>query len=85
MTILLSPQGLSLETLDPTTELSSRPERTRISYFALLATTACAALLRESRMQIIKATGLDRESGERSGGICSLRKLAVRNFVHPSR
>ena len=29
------------------TELSSRPERTRISYFALLATNAFAALLRE--------------------------------------
>ncbi len=27
--------------------LSSRPERTRISYFALLATTTCAALRRE--------------------------------------
>jgi hypothetical protein len=36
---------------------------TRISYFALLATTTCAALRRESRMQIIKATGLDRKSG----------------------
>jgi hypothetical protein len=33
--------------------LSSRPElRTRISYFALLATSTCAALLKESRMQI---------------------------------
>ena len=39
-------------------------ERTRISYFALLATTTCAALGKESRMQIIKATGLDRKSGE---------------------
>jgi hypothetical protein len=38
-------------------------ERTRISYFALLATITCAALRRESRMQIIKATGLDRKSG----------------------
>jgi len=36
---------------------------TRISYFALLATTMCAALRKESRMQIIKATGLDRKSG----------------------
>jgi hypothetical protein len=43
--------------------LSSRPKRTRISYFALLATSTCAALRRESRMQIIKATGLDRKSG----------------------
>jgi hypothetical protein len=43
--------------------LSSRPERTRISYFALLATSTCAALRRESRMQIPNATGLDRKSG----------------------
>jgi hypothetical protein len=35
----------------------------RISYFALLATTTCAALRKESRMQIIKATGLHRKSG----------------------
>src|SRR5271155_3143753 len=47
----------------PPSPLSSRPERTRISYFALLATTTCAALLKESRMQIIKATGLHRKSG----------------------
>ena len=43
--------------------LSSRPERTRISYFALLATSTCAALRRESRMQIPKAMGLHRKSG----------------------
>jgi len=43
--------------------LSSRPERTRISYFALLATSTCAALRKESRMQIRKARGLDRKSG----------------------
>jgi hypothetical protein len=50
--------------LAPATELSSRPElRTRISYFALPATTTSAALLKESRMQIIKATNLDRKSG----------------------
>jgi hypothetical protein len=38
-------------------------ERTRISYFALVATSTCAALRRESRMQILNATGLDRKSG----------------------
>jgi hypothetical protein len=43
--------------------LSSRPERTRISYFALLATSTCAALRRESRMHMLKATGLHRKSG----------------------
>jgi hypothetical protein len=46
-----------------TTPLLSRPERTRISYFALLATTTCAALRNESRMQTLKATGLHRKSG----------------------
>jgi len=56
-----SVQLLSLEA--PTPPLSSRPERTRISYFALLARTTFAALFKESRMQIIKATGLDRKSG----------------------
>ncbi len=35
----------------------------RISYFALLATSTCAALRRESRMQTLNATGLDRKSG----------------------
>src|ERR1700744_4876406 len=47
----------------PATELSSRPERTRISYFALLATATYAALRRESRMQFINATTLHRKSG----------------------
>ena len=36
---------------------------TRIPYFALQATATCAALRKESRMQIIKTTGLDRKSG----------------------
>jgi hypothetical protein len=41
------------------------PDRSvpRISYFALLATTVCAALRQESRMQIIRAAGLYRKSG----------------------
>ena len=47
----------------PSLPLSSRPKRTRISYFALLATSTCAALRRESRMQILNATGLHRKSG----------------------
>ena len=37
----------------------------RIPYLALRATTTCAALREESRMQITKATGLHRESGVR--------------------
>jgi hypothetical protein len=63
MTILLRGQVSLHEALTGATELSSRPERTRISYFALLATTTYAALRRESRMQIPNATGLDRKSG----------------------
>jgi hypothetical protein len=64
MTILLRMIKYFLLYLLGTTELSSRPElRTRISYFAPLATTTCAALLKESRMQIFKATDLDRKSG----------------------
>jgi hypothetical protein len=48
----------------PLSPLSSRPElRTRISYFALLATSTCAALLKESRLKIINATVLNRKSG----------------------
>ena len=54
-------QPLSLE--GPPSPLSSRPKRTRISYFALLATTTCAALRKESRMQIPNTTGLNRKSG----------------------
>jgi hypothetical protein len=55
-----SVQLFSVEAPSP---LSSRPERTRISYFALLATTTFAVFLKENRMQIIKATVLDRKSG----------------------
>jgi hypothetical protein len=43
--------------------LSSRPERTRISHFAMLARTTCAALRKESRMLRINATGLNGKSG----------------------
>jgi hypothetical protein len=43
--------------------LSSRPKRTRISYFALLATTTCAVFLKENRMILINATDLYGKSG----------------------
>jgi len=43
--------------------LSSRPKRTRISYFAALKTTTYAALRKESRRNFINATELDRKSG----------------------
>jgi hypothetical protein len=38
----------------------------RISYFALLAATTCAALLKESRMKFISATVLDWKSGRKA-------------------
>jgi hypothetical protein len=47
----------------PPSPLSSRPERTRISYFASLTTTTDAALREESRRNLINAIELDRKSG----------------------
>jgi hypothetical protein len=44
-------------------ELSSRPERTRISCHAALETTACAAFSKESRMDFASATNTNRKSG----------------------
>jgi hypothetical protein len=44
-------------------ELSSRPERTRISCFAALDTATCAAFIEESRMKFTGATNLNRKSG----------------------
>src|ERR1700722_3470352 len=49
------------------TNLSSRPERTQISYLAPLATPTYAAFCRERRMKSSNATKLNRKSGERSG------------------
>jgi hypothetical protein len=43
--------------------LSSRPERTRISYYASPDRTTCAAFFEESRMQFDNATNVDRKSG----------------------
>jgi len=45
------------------TELSSRPERTRISSHAALETTACAAFGKESRIKFVNATDTNRKSG----------------------
>jgi hypothetical protein len=44
------------------TKLSSRPERTQISYLAALAIATYAAFPRESRMNIVAAR-FDRKSG----------------------
>ncbi len=41
--------------------LSSRPERTRISCHAAPDIAACAAFRKESRMKLANATGLDQE------------------------
>jgi len=48
---------------DPLSALSSRPERTWISYFALLTTTTCAVSSKGNRMKLINATKLDGKSG----------------------
>jgi hypothetical protein len=45
------------------TNLSSRPERTRISCHAVLDIATCAAFVKESRMEIANATKLNRKSG----------------------
>jgi hypothetical protein len=46
-----------------TLTLSSRPERTRISYCAAPTIAACAAFLKENRMKFANAIKLDRKSG----------------------
>jgi hypothetical protein len=43
--------------------LSSRPERTRISYIAALTVATFAAFSKESRMKFANAANLDRKSG----------------------
>jgi hypothetical protein len=45
------------------TELSSRPERTRISYIAGTPKFTYAAFRKESRMKFANATNLNRKSG----------------------
>ena len=64
----------------PPFPLSSRPKRTRISYFALLATPTYAVFLKENRTMLINATDLDRKSGgsavERS--LCGCSPLGMR-------
>jgi hypothetical protein len=45
------------------TNLSSRPERTRISCHAALDATTRAAFIKESRMKFASATNLNRKSG----------------------
>jgi hypothetical protein len=47
----------------PQTELSSRPERTRISCHAAQDATSFAAFIKESSMNFASATNLNRKSG----------------------
>jgi hypothetical protein len=49
--------------VNSSTNLSSRPERTQISYISTLTTARYAAFLKESRMNFFGATNLDRKSG----------------------
>ena len=53
----------------PAAELSSRPERTRISCHAELDKDACAPFREERRMKCVNATKINRKSGG-SGGTC---------------
>jgi hypothetical protein len=65
MTILLGNAKYSSQD-----ELSSRPERTRISCHTALDKAARAPFRKEGRMKCTNATKFHRKSGERSGGIC---------------
>jgi hypothetical protein len=47
----------------PASPLSSRPKRTRISYFTTHTATTYAALRKESGMKSTEATALNRKSG----------------------
>jgi hypothetical protein len=58
MTILLGNCGCRFQA-----NLSSRPERTRISYHEELATSTYAPFRRERRMRIANANTFDRKSG----------------------
>jgi hypothetical protein len=56
-------QRLSMGNVSVTNELSSRPERTRISCHAALDKATCAPFRRERRMKFTNATKFDRKSG----------------------
>jgi len=70
-------------------ELSSRPERTRISCFAALARTTGAVSRKGNRMKMINATSLDRKSGEalwrdlRFLGSCHRASRQTATFLKP--
>jgi hypothetical protein len=60
-------------------ELSSRPERTRISCHVALETTACAAFSEESRMKFANATDINRKSGVAHRSAASFRPYSEVN------
>jgi hypothetical protein len=79
--VLLSATNFDGKIRDTWAEKDGRPQ---ISYFALLARTACAALLKESRMKSISAMGLHRKSGGKPLDSFSLQDLKVPPLV-PTR
>ncbi len=71
MTILSCPQKLQRKILTPLQNCHPDWSGPGFPTSALLATTTCATLRKESRIQIPNATGLERKSGaKRSGGTC---------------
>ena len=69
----------------PATELSSRPERTRIPATRHSPAATCAAFSKESRVRFANATDLNRKSGERSGGTCGFSSGSHADTVRPPR
>jgi hypothetical protein len=65
------------------TKLSSRPERSRISYHAELATSTYAPFRRERRMRLPTPTSSTGNPGERSGEICGFL-LLLTQLLKPS-
>jgi hypothetical protein len=66
MTMLLedrTPRFQEKYEISAATELSSRPERTRISCHAALDKAACTPFFKERRMMFANATNINRKSG----------------------
>jgi hypothetical protein len=64
MTILLQGQVFIAKAFAGTTELSSRPKRTRISCYAASPAPTRAAFRKENRTKLANATKFYRKSGE---------------------
>ena len=59
----LSLPDIKVKESGPSPNLSSRPERTRISCLAKLTRAARAAFRKESRRNLVEATNFNRKSG----------------------